>query len=151
VQDFLEDANNVGAFAANVGEVLGDETGDEIAAFGGDLDEGAAMVVFVGYPTDKAGANGAVYEFPCAVMTQEHALGDVRDGTFTIRRYGGDDLKKLILLSRDASGLRGCLAEAEEAAKMVAEVGEIPDFSGRCPGRVVSFRGGHIPSSQYRS
>ena len=82
-------------------------------------------------------ADGAIHELDGAVVAQEHACGDVGNGGLDAGRDAAHALEELVLLVGDAGLFCGGLAEVEEAAQLVAELGEAAQlikFDGGCSG-----------------
>jgi hypothetical protein len=78
---------------------------------------------------DEAGFLAAVDELDDAVVAQGEALREEGDGG---RLRGTGDLEQeLMLLGGETDVGRGLLAEVEEAAEGVAEVGEVRDGRAR--------------------
>jgi hypothetical protein len=85
----------------------------------------AAIPAAVGAPNPTVGFEPAA-QFDGAVMPDLQAFGQNTDGRFKSRRGAFDRKQGLMLLRLDSSGVRDSMAEAQEAANLVAEIRQSP-------------------------
>lgn len=108
-------------------ELAGVVTGEmveHVAAFAGYAEDGAALVVCIDGAGQQAFALGAVDELDGAVVLQAEAGGGVGDGDGRALRSACNLQQELMLLRLKAGGEGRAFTEVEEAAQLMAEVGE---------------------------
>ena len=100
------------------------EPAQNLPAFGREVQNRAPLVAGIGFPGKKAFAGGAVDQLDGAVVPEAKALGGVGDGDRGALRRAGHLEQQLVLLRLQSDLRGGRLAELEEAAQFVAEVGQ---------------------------
>ena len=103
--------------------VVGEGLQDFVAG-GGEMEDDAAAVDGIAGAAEEAGFFAALTELDGGVMAEAEAFGDVGDGYEGGVGGAGDLQQKLMLLGLEASLGGALLAEVEEFAEFVAEVGE---------------------------
>ena len=90
----------------------------------GEVDEDLAAIPGVPSPSDQAAVDQAVDELDGAVVTELEPLGDLADGRDPARREPLHGEEQLVLLGLEPGRPRRLLAEVQEAADLVPELGE---------------------------
>lgn len=132
--DSFEGAGETGCHLVEFAGMIDGEVLEQPLAFGCHLQDGSAAVGWVGSADQQVLAFGAVDQLDDAVVAQTQARGRVGDGYDLGLRGAGDLKKELMLLGLQASFGGGALAEVEELAEFVAEVGQGPQESSRFVG-----------------
>src|SRR5262249_3345847 len=112
------------ADGAQLGPMRDRELAEEPVAVRRDRDDHLAAVRPAVPPDDQPALLAAVDQLDGAVVPQLEPLGERPDGRRNPRRNAADGKEELVLARLDADLGRSVLAEAEEAAELVAEFGE---------------------------
>jgi hypothetical protein len=104
--------------------VAGGKSAQHAAAFSGQRKHDATVVHGVMGAPYQAFCDGSVGEFDNTVLAQTKALREKTDSGLPACGKPGDLQQQLVLARLQPAVLRSLLAEAEEAAQGIAELGE---------------------------
>lgn len=104
--------------------MAGGKSAQHAAAFSGQRKHDATVVRGVVRAPDEAFGDRAIGQFHNAVLAQAEALGEKANGGLPACRQPGNLQQQLMLARLQPALLRGLLAEAEEAAQGITELGE---------------------------
>lgn len=100
------------------------KSGKQPLTLRGHLDENLARIEVAATPYRESPRNQAVHQLHGAVMADLQALGEHPDGGSLALGQSFDGEQELVLVGLDAGGPRLVFAEHEEAADLVAKLGE---------------------------
>jgi hypothetical protein len=120
----LQRGDEPGGALVKFGGVVVGEVIEDAAADGSELQQDAAAVSGVVDAGEQASLFAALGELDDAVMAKAEADGGVGDGGGDAVGGSGDLQQELMLLGWEIALGGGCLAELQEGAELVAELGE---------------------------
>src|SRR5581483_9678372 len=119
-----ERASQHRARRAQLGVVLERELVQQRLAARGEADEHLAAVGLAAAAANQPLGFGAIHQLDGAVVLEVQTLGELADGRLLPGGVAADGEQELVLLGLDPGGAGGLLAEVDEAADLVAQLGE---------------------------